>query len=80
MRGMMVLMMADRIAETLRERYRDTFRANGEDAVTLAAASEFVAGGIMRLFEKWWVRGHSVEGKVELITVAETMVARVLRP
>lgn len=80
MSGMMVLMMADRIAETLRERYRDTFRVNGEDAVTLAAASEFVAGGIMRLFEKWWVRGHSVEGKVELITVAETMVARVLRP
>ena len=80
MSGMLVLMMADRIAETLRERYRDTFRANGEDAVTLAAASEFVAGGIVRLFEKWWVRGHSVESKVELITVAETMVARVLRP
>ena len=48
--------------------------------MTLAAASEFVAGGIVRLFEKWWVRGHSVESKVELITVAETMVARVLRP
>ena len=79
MSGMIFLMMADRIAETLRERYRDTFRANGEDAVMLAAASESWRR-IVRLFEKWWVRGHSVESKVELITDAETMVARVLRP
>lgn len=79
MSGMMVLMMADRIAETLRERYRDTYRVSNESGVALAAASEFVAGGIVRLFEKWWVRGHDPEGKFELITVAETMVARVLR-
>lgn len=79
MSGMMVLMMADRVAETLRERYRGKFRVVEGDPVTLAATSEFVAGGIVRLFEKWWVRGHDPEGKVELITVAETMVARLLR-
>ena len=79
MSGMMVLMMADRVAETLRERYRGKYRVGKGDPVTLAASSEFVAGGIVRLFEKWWERGHDPEGKIELITVAETMVARVLR-
>lgn len=79
MSGMMVLMMADRVAETLRERYRGKYHVGKGDPVTLAASSEFVAGGIVRLFEKWWERGHDPEGKMELITVAETMVARVLR-
>lgn len=79
MSGMMVLMMADRVAETLRERYRGKYHVGKGDPVTLAASSEFVAGGIVRLFEKWWERGHDPEGKIELITVAETMVARVLR-
>lgn len=80
MSGMMVLMMADRVAETLRERYRDKFQKSEADVITLASASEFAAGGIVRLFEKWWAHGHSIEGKVELITVAEAMVTRVLRP
>ena len=79
MSGMMVLMMADRVAETLRERYRGKYHVGKGAPVTLAASSEFVAGGIVRLFEKWWERGHDPEGKIELITVAETMVARVLR-
>ena len=79
MSGMMVLMMADRVAETLRERYRGKYHVGKGDPVTLTASSEFVAGGIVRLFEKWWERGHDPEGKIELITVAETMVARVLR-
>lgn len=79
MSGMMVLMMADRVAETLRERYRGKYHVGKGDPVTLAASSEFVAGGIVRLFEKWWERGHDPEGKIELITFAETMVARVLR-
>lgn len=79
MSGMMVLMMEDRVAETLRERYRDTFHVREGDPLTLFAASEFAAGGIVRLLEKWWVRGHHRDGKDELIAVAETMVARVLR-
>lgn len=52
MSGMMVLMMADRVAETLRERYRDKFQKSEADVITLASASEFAAGGIVRLFEK----------------------------
>lgn len=80
MNGMMALMMADRVAEALRERYRGKFHAPEGGQVTLVEASEFVAGGIVRLFEKWWMRGHTPESEVELIAVAETMVARVLRP
>lgn len=80
MNGMMAHMMADRVAEALRERYRGKFPVREGDQVTLAEASEFVAGGIVRLFEKWWVRGHRPESEAELIAVAETMVARALRP
>ena len=78
MSGMMVLMMADRVAETLRERYRGKYHVGKGDPVTLAASSEFVAGGIVRLFGKWWMRGHDPETEDDLVNTAETMVLRVL--
>ena len=77
MTGMMMLMMEDKVAETLRKRYRETYSARGDTAVTLAAASEFAAGGIVCLLEKWWTRGHSEEGETELIRMANTLVVRV---
>ncbi|MDO4437722.1 MAG: TetR/AcrR family transcriptional regulator [Coriobacteriaceae bacterium] len=78
MSGMMVLMMEDRVAETIRERYRVKFQAHPDRDVTLLAASEFAAGGIVRVLEKWWVYGHHKESETEVITMAETMVTRVL--
>lgn len=78
MSGMMVLMMEDRVAETIRERYRARFQNRPDEEVTLLAASEFAAGGIVRLLEKWWVLGHHQENETRVITMAETMVTRVL--
>lgn len=78
MSGMMVLMMEDRVAETIRERYRARFQNRPDEEVTLLAASEFAAGGIVRVLEKWWVLGHHQENETRVITMAETMVTRVL--
>lgn len=78
MSGMMVLMMEDRVAETIRERYRARFQNRPDEEVTLLAASEFAAGGIVRVLEKWWVLGHHRENETRVITMAETMVTRVL--
>lgn len=78
MSGMMLLMIEDRVAEILRERYQAHSKARGEDSLAFAAASEFAAGGIVRLFGKWWMRGHDSKTEDELVNTAETMVLRVL--
>lgn len=79
MTGMMMLVMTDKVAEVIRERYARVFTASdGDAAVTLEAGSEFAAGGIIRLLEMWWVSGHSKAGEHELITMASAMVERVL--
>lgn len=78
MSGMLTLMMVDKVAETIRERHRARHELSANNPVSLAAASEFAAGGIVRLLEKWWKSGHSRAGEDELITMANTMVTRVL--
>ncbi len=64
MSGMMLLMIEDRVAEILRERYHAHSKARGEDPLAFASASEFAAGGIVRLFGKWWMRGHDPQTEV----------------
>ena len=78
MSGMMLLMIEDRVAEILRERYHAHSKARGEDPLAFASASEFAAGGIVRLFGKWWMRGHDPQTEDDLVNTAETMVLRVL--
>ena len=78
MSGMMLLMIEDRVAEILRERYHAHSKARGEDPLAFASASEFAAGGIVRLFGKWWMRGHDPQTEGDLVNTAETMVLRVL--
>lgn len=78
MSGMLMLMMVDKVAETIRERYRNVYRIEGGELPTLASASEFAAGGLVRLLEKWWVSGHSKQGEAELTLTANRLVWRVL--
>ena len=47
-------------------------------ANTAVTISEFAAGGIVRLFGKWWMRGHDPQTEGDLVNTAETMVLRVL--
>lgn len=78
MSGMLTLMMIEKVAESIRERYRARHELSANNPVSLAAAAEFAAGGMVRLLEKWWKSGHDRLGEEELITMANTMVTRVL--
>ena len=78
MTGMMMLVMTDKVAEAVRERYAWAFAGRDDEAAALKAGSEFAAGGIVRLLELWWTSGHSKAGERELITMANAMVIRSL--
>ena len=78
MTGMMMPVMCDKAAEAVMERYHGVFAPHQAGGVTLQAASEFAAGGIVRLLQMWWTSGHSKEDARELITMANEMVARVM--
>lgn len=77
MSGMMVLMMEDKVAETIRERYRHLFSDSPEDQVRLVMASEFAAGGVVRLLSRWWVHGHR-EHHEERAAMASELIVRAL--
>ena len=78
MTGMMMIVMTDKVAEALRERYAWAFEGREDGTVTLEAGSEFAAGGIIRMLEMWWMSGHGKAGERELITMANEMVERAL--
>lgn len=78
MSGIMMLMMVDKVAETLRIQYRKAFVERWGNGGELDAATEFAAGGVVRLLERWWMTGHSKEGEDQLVALATDMVARVL--
>ena len=78
MSGMMVLVMEDKVAEAIQERYRALFEMQSNGEIALEGASEFAAGGIVRLLWKWWVSGHSKEGEAAFVDLASAMVARAL--
>ena len=78
MSGMMAVMIEERVAETILERYAGAYRVGANDAVTLATVSEYAAGGIVRLLKKWWLAGHDKQAETELILRATVLTSRVL--
>ena len=78
MTGMMMLVMTDKVAEAVRDRYAASFASGDGGAVTFDAASEFAGGGIVRMLQLWWSSGHSEEGERKLIAQSNEMIARVL--
>ena len=54
-----------------------------EDAlapVSLETTSEFVAGGIIRLFTIWWESGHDLERQPEIADVVDALFERTMTP
>ena len=54
-----------------------------EDAlapVSLETTSEFVAGGIIRLFTMWWESGHVLERRSEIADVVDALFERTMTP
>ena len=61
MSGMLTNVICDRIARSIRERVMNVLAEDALAPVSLETTSEFVAGGIIRLFTIWWESGHDLE-------------------
>lgn len=76
--GLMEHMMVDKVAETIRLHHKKAVKQGANGLFTLKAASEFAAGGVVRLLETWWEAGHSKKDEEQLIILASSMVSAVV--
>lgn len=80
MSGMLTSMICDRIAHSIRERVMSTLDEGALAPVSLETTSEFIAGGIIRLFTKWWESGHDLERRPEIADVVDALFERTMTP
>ena len=80
MSGMLTGMICDRIARSIRERVMSALDEDALAPVSLETTSEFVAGGIIRLFTKWWESGHDLERQPEIADVVDALFERTMTP
>lgn len=75
-----VAMLCDRIAHSIRERVMNVLAEDALAPVSLETTSEFVAGGIIRLFTIWWESGHDLERRPEIADVVDALFERTMTP
>lgn len=80
MSGMLTSMICDRIARSIRERVMNVLAEDALAPVSLETTSEFVAGGIIRLFTIWWESGHDLESRPEIADVVDALFERTMTP
>lgn len=80
MSGMLTSMICDRIARSIRERVMSALDEDALAPVSLEMTSEFVAGGIIRLFTMWWESGHVLERRSEFNNVVDALFERTMTP
>ena len=80
MSGMLASMICDRIAHSIRERVMSTLDEDALAPVSLETTAEFIAGGIIRLFTKWWESGHDLERRPEMADVVDALFERTMTP
>lgn len=80
MSGMLTGMICDRIARSIRERVMSALDEDALAPVSLETTSEFVAGGIIRLFTMWWESGHDLERQSEIADVVDALFERTMTP
>ena len=80
MSGMLTNMICDRIARSIRERVMSALDDDALAPVTLETTSEFIAGGIIRLFTMWWESGHELERRPQMADVVDALFERTMTP
>ena len=80
MSGMLTGMICDRIARSIRERVMSSLAEDALAPVSLETTSEFIAGGIIRLFTIWWESGHDLERRPEIADVVDALFERTMTP
>lgn len=80
MSGMLTNVICARIAHSIRERVMNVLAEDALAPVSLETTSEFVAGGIIRLFTIWWESGHDLERRPEMADVVDALFERTMTP
>lgn len=80
MSGMLTNVICDRIARSVRERVMNVLAEDALVPVSLETTSEFVAGGIIRLFTIWWESGYDLERRPEIADVVDALFERTMTP
>lgn len=80
MSGMLTGMICDRIARSIRERVMSSLAEDALAPVSLETTSEFIAGGIIRLFTNWWESGYDLERRPEIADVVDALFERTMTP
>ena len=80
MSGMLTGMICDRIARSIRERVMSSLAEDALAPVSLETTSEFIVGGIIRLFTNWWEAGHDLERRPEIADVVDALFERTMTP
>lgn len=80
MSGMLTGMICDRIARSIRERVMSSLAEDALAPVSLETTSEFIAGGIIRLFTNWWESDHDLERRPEIADVVDALFERTMTP
>ena len=80
MSGMLTSMICDRIARSIRERVMSALDEDELAPVSLETTSEFIAGGIIRVFTNWWESGHDLERRPEMADVVDALFERTMTP
>lgn len=80
MMGTMTDIICDRIAASIRDRVMSVVDERALAPVSLEVTAEFVAGGMVRLFERWWKDGHKDCDFREMSDVVDTLFERAMTP
>lgn len=80
MMGTMTDIICDRIAVSIRDRVLSAVDEHVLAPVPLEVTAEFVAGGIVRLFKRWWKEGHENRDFSEMADVVDTLFERAMTP
>lgn len=67
MKGTMLSSIVDSMAEAVKARYGTLDCRQEGSPATLEEAAEFAAGGIVRLYQLWWMDGHAKEDEQRLL-------------
>ena len=78
MMGTMLTAIVDSMAAAVKDRYGRLDCMQEGNPATLDEASEFAAGGIVRMFQSWWVAGHSKETEQHLLDASSHLLYSVM--
>lgn len=80
MSGTMTDIICDRIATAICERVMSVLPSDALAPATFEITAEFVAGGTVRLFTRWWRGGHEPRNFDEMADVVDALFERTMTP